>query len=295
VTHLRIPNPTPSPCSRAPFPMHIRKGSVAFFALILHGCVSGGLHAETAPPVGFVRLVVPSNGQALISMPFDAFDPALNAVLSGQLTGSTNSLLSDRISFWLPNAQSYTNAWLASGLGDPNLDGLWVSGFDEPVLPSALAIAPGTAFWLANRQPSEQSVFLTGRVPLESPVARLIVPGLNLVGYPFAASTALEATTLLSSGGWSPETGYGDELSRWPASGTEYLWYGLRGDGAHGPAGSMSPIPTARPKPSPTAAPAARSCTWTPPGAPTAPSGFWARRSCPSACTPSPGSSPARP
>jgi hypothetical protein len=205
---------------------------VAVLALCRAGAVAADpVPQPAAPPVGFVQVTVPSNGYALVSMPFEPFAPGVNAILGGQLTGSTGTNAADVLMRWLPAAQVYTNAWRAAGFGDPALDGLWIEWPAGTPTSSSLTLSAGDAFWLQSRQPFEQRAFVAGRVPLASSASTTLVPGLNLSGYPYATSIGVNQTALHASGGYGFNDGDGfaggDTFLRWDDAMGGYAGYSL--------------------------------------------------------------------
>jgi len=62
-------------------------------------------------PAGLVRVVLPTNSEALVSTPFLPFNPDINALFADQLTGATNEDLADAIRQWNPLLRAYTNAY----------------------------------------------------------------------------------------------------------------------------------------------------------------------------------------
>ena len=154
--------------------------------------------ALSSRPVGFVRISVSSNEQKLVSLPLKPLDPSINAVLSGQLRGTTDEVTADRLIKWDSTTLQYIQAFKADGTGNSEIDGKWFSSFD-PLLPSSLALSPGEGFFIWNRQMTMQDVFLSGEVVLDATNAVILQPSLNLIGYPFSSSKG-------SSGAPSPES-----------------------------------------------------------------------------------------
>ncbi|MDA1097128.1 MAG: thrombospondin type 3 repeat-containing protein, partial [Chloroflexi bacterium] len=141
-------------------------------------------------PAGFVRLLVPPGDNVLASTPFYAFDPTINALLYGQLTGGTNADQADAVSQWTGvsdlYAYKFTNGW-------------WYEDFTNWTH-SDLEFYPGNGFVLYNRQAQTQAVFLFGAVVLDSTNSLDFASGLTRFGYPYTAKIGLNGTTLQSSG-----------------------------------------------------------------------------------------------
>ena len=79
----------------------------------------------TSKPVGFVRVELPAGAQTVVSIPFVPFSNSINAVFSGQLTGSTNANQADKIFKWDSANAEYVTAVKADGTGAPGVDGNW--------------------------------------------------------------------------------------------------------------------------------------------------------------------------
>ncbi|MDD4869423.1 MAG: hypothetical protein PHR77_02590 [Kiritimatiellae bacterium] len=138
-------------------------------------------------PVGFVRITISTNEQRLVSLPFRPFDASINKVLAGQLTGSTKEKSSDRVLKWDAVVAKYVQALKADGNGNAEIDGKWFSDLKK-LVPSDMTLEPGEGFFIWNRQASTQDVFLAGEVVLDATNSMVLMPSLNLVGYPYSAS-----------------------------------------------------------------------------------------------------------
>lgn len=195
--------------------------AAGLFVILLVSSSTG--QNTVSEPVGFVRAVVPSNSEVLLSMPFDAFDPDIGAVFSNQLTGATNEQTADVVRGWDAASQSYANAYKAEGTGDSGKDGRWFLDFTTWST-STLSLPPGNGFWVGNRQSVTQTVFLCGRVILSETGTVVLFQGLNLFGYPFSGSIALNGTTLGSNGAHSADMVTDDEMDEdaWFLDATEW-------------------------------------------------------------------------
>lgn len=153
-------------------------------------------------PVGFVRLTATSNQEILVSIPFDAFDASINAVLKGQLIGATNAEGADHVFKWDVSGQQYLSAFLADDTGQTNRDGLW---FEDDVnwITSTLAFHPGEGFWIESRHPGTQAVYLAGTIVLAGTNSVTLGPALNLFSYPFSSRIALNNSDLAADGAYA--------------------------------------------------------------------------------------------
>ncbi len=141
----------------------------------------------TSRPAGFVRIEINGNNQALVCMPFDAFDPLINEVVgTNQLTGSAEPGTADRVLKFDPVVPGYTTAFKS--------DGNW---YDLVTLElSEMELNPGTAVWIDNRQGVTQQVFLAGELVAGESNSVVLLPGLNMLGYPYSTARDLSDTTL---------------------------------------------------------------------------------------------------
>ena len=177
--------------------------------------ISSG-YASAASVAGFVHTEVPSNGMALVSVPFVPFGEGLfDDVLAGGLTGDDNPFFADAMSFWLNDSQAMTNAWLAAFINGTELNGHWVVGTSSTnARPFDLSLSCGDAFFIHNRQSSPAHVFVSGFVPLETSRGFNVFPGLNLRSFAYPSSGS--ATNALFDG-------MQDHLSAWDSATQSYL------------------------------------------------------------------------
>ncbi|MDD5677195.1 MAG: hypothetical protein PHW60_04285 [Kiritimatiellae bacterium] len=171
----------------------------AMLLLSLPGALRGAELNRVSAPAGFVRIAIPSNTEALVSAPFTLFHPEINTLFSNQLTGALTPEASDMLRKWDKDAQNCVDAYKADGTGDPEKDGRWFADLSQWNA-SDLEIHPGEGFWIRNNQATMQSVYLCGRVILETTNHVTLVPGFNLFSYPFSSGIALNASRLAQAG-----------------------------------------------------------------------------------------------
>jgi hypothetical protein len=165
-------------------------------------------------PAGSMRIQVDADSEKLVSLPLSPFNPSLNALFQGQLTGGTSEPLADRISVWDAASQSFSYSYLAGGTGDPLKDGKWY--FDLTIFtPSSVEIQPGCGFFILNNQSASQTVFASGSLILEDSMPLLISPSLNLISYPCTSKISLNNTQLHINGafGAASQSGNPDLVS----------------------------------------------------------------------------------
>ncbi len=164
--------------------------ALAAFAVMVSALAGSGACDAVSRPVGFVRVDVAGGTRALVALPFEVVDGALDVLLANQLVGGTNEDVADRVLVWNEGAQQYRASY--------KTDGGWLVGgtADEPSLEF---LSVGQGFWIENRH-GDQSVYLAGHVPMATTQAVELASGLTLVGYPFASPQLLEQTRLMASG-----------------------------------------------------------------------------------------------
>jgi hypothetical protein len=76
-------------------------------------------------------------------------------------------------------------------------------------------LVTGRGFWLRNQQPLDQRVVLVGEIVTSPTYTNVIVPGLQMIAYPYSASIPLNDTALAHGA----KAGYGledsDNIMRW--------------------------------------------------------------------------------
>lgn len=130
-------------------------------------------------PVGFVRVSIPSNSTQMFALPLSPFDPAVSNLLSGQLTSGKSEVDADRIFKWDAAIQTYEKAVF--------IDETWWSDFTGGIR-STMTLNPGEGFWVENRQGTNQTILMIGKVPMDMTNAARVFPGLNAVGAPYPAT-----------------------------------------------------------------------------------------------------------
>jgi hypothetical protein len=170
------------------------------FAAIAFGCASLCVAEDATPntvsrPAGYVRIHLPSNEHTLVAFPFDVLDNSINAILSGQLTGG------DQLLKWDPAKPGYNMAIKIDGTGNPKIDGKW---FTDPTGEATdMTLVPGEGFFIVNRQPNDQVVFLKGNLALSPTNTQALLPTLNLIGSPFSTSINITNTAIWEA--WAKE------------------------------------------------------------------------------------------
>ncbi|MBU0676906.1 MAG: hypothetical protein KJ626_02225 [Verrucomicrobia bacterium] len=144
-------------------------------------------------PVGVVRLEIPAQHARLVGIPFTSEDQSIESVLGSQLAASTDQESADIVIKWNAGGQEYSAAYrMESG------ENLWsdTTGGDGA---SSMTLQPGEAFWIQNNQLAAQPVYLVGDVALSETNISELVPGFNLIAFPYSSSVAFEDTGLMKA------------------------------------------------------------------------------------------------
>lgn len=161
-------------------------------------------------PVGLVRIVLASNSSTLVSVPLSPLDGTIQGLFSNQLVGASNHVGADCLLQWDAMGQQYVLSFRADGTGDTNKDGCW---FSTNWVGCTQTLSVGEGFFIENRH-DQQAVFLLGAVPLAETQTVDLVEGLNLFGYPYAASRRLNDTYLNESGAFGATNSAGADQVR---------------------------------------------------------------------------------
>ncbi len=198
------------------------KKAIVVAVLMVFG--AGGVLAQTGEVyslnvVGFQKLTAVSQGLVLVSAPFERSPNTLDDVVGPQLTGGKSEGSADLIATWDSAAQMYRRYWLKSS------DGKWYAVGGGAA--TNVYIEPSDAFWLQNRRTTNQTVIVSGDVVDSAAVTNVLVPGLNLVSYPFSAPVDLNSSAL-TNGKAGKSEGVADLVAIWNAMQQQYVRYWLR-------------------------------------------------------------------
>jgi hypothetical protein len=176
----------------------VTPGIGILFAVLFIVLVPLTVHSQiiVSRPVGFVRVQLPSGAQTLVSNPFKPLDNSINAILSGQLIGSTNANQADKVLKWDNTNAQYISAVKVDGTGNPTLDKKWFADLVS-LTPSDMTLSPGEGFFLQNNQEFMEAVYLSGEITLDLTNSTTILPSLNLIGYPYSTPIVVTNTSLL--------------------------------------------------------------------------------------------------
>ena len=171
---------------------------VIWFILLIITTITSS-SADYSAPSGIIKLEIQPGEEILASTPFDAFDSSLNRLFDGQLSGATIPGNADQVRIWDSSVQGFKSAFLGDNTGDKNKDGKWFKDNVEWE-PTDITLFPGIGFFIKNNQLTVQSLFLSGRIPLDDARILTLQPNLNLFSYPFPARISLNNTNLKNQG-----------------------------------------------------------------------------------------------
>ncbi len=164
----------------------------------------------------------------LVSLPLIPDDSTITNVIGTQLTGSTQSALSDKIYVW--NGEGYEVAWLFEG-GSGSLEGKWVNM--QGTAESPITIRPDQSFWIELHATSADTILrVTGTVCADSQRTVTLAKGYNFIGTSFPVEMSLDASELAKAGGvaGSNISAFADQLMTWKNSSFENAWLYEGGD-----------------------------------------------------------------
>ncbi|MBN1998931.1 fibronectin type III domain-containing protein [candidate division KSB1 bacterium] len=131
-------------------------------------------------------------GKNLVSLPVIPSETAINDVLGKQLSGGSNSALSDKVLSW--NGSKYEIAWLLEGTSSP-LDGKWLTEAGDDVSP--LQLVPDKSFWILIRDfHSDSLLTVVGDVTVELNRSITLSMGANFVGFSYPVEILLDDSEL---------------------------------------------------------------------------------------------------
>lgn len=175
--------------------------------------------------VGYVKVEVKGNGFFMGAIPFyevgDDGEHTVAEIFGDQLVGGFIPALSDNVLKFDPVAGSYVTFWKTTG-------GQWRQA--PEIVETTNTLAPGEAFWIANRQSSNQTVFLMGEVPDKFTVATStqtvnIIEGFQFVSYSFPTEIAITNLSLDTDAQRGFIPALSDNILTW--NGTNYVTYWL--------------------------------------------------------------------
>lgn len=171
--------------------------------------------------VGFQKLTASSGGTTMVSTPFDRTPNTLDNVIGNQLYGHKSSLYADNIYIYDAASQTYKNYTLKT-------DGKWYDF--AGVAATNTAITSSIGFWIKNtRKLSNETVVVSGDVVDVAIMTNVILPGVNMVSYPFSTEVEINRSALTNGYGHKSSL-YADNVFIWDSASQSYQNYTLKTD-----------------------------------------------------------------
>lgn len=159
--------------------------------------------------VGFVKISVPAGKFVMASAPFADFQPTIQDMFKGQLSGNVNASIADMVMVWNPTpAPGAYVYYYKDEFGDwLNLDTL------EVATNAVDTVLPGQGFWIWSKASSNQTVVLKGEVPNEVSATNAIGQGFTMIGYPYSSAQSITNTGFAASGAFgNVNAGIADQI-----------------------------------------------------------------------------------
>lgn len=187
--------------------------------------------AQTGPvysinAMGFNHIPVPAGALNLGSVPYDRASNSINDVIGPQLTPGPDLNSSDIAYFFDPVAQLYRICYLYTD----GTNTYWVD--NESQNSATNRVAPGVGLWFQSRQIAGQSVVALGEIPTDATMTNAVVPGLQLLAYPYPASVGLSQLTLSNGATRGFTLDSADTLYLWDATAQNFKIYYYFTDGS---------------------------------------------------------------
>lgn len=145
--------------------------------------------------VGFQRLDIvspESGGLDLIANPFDKEESYIDLVVGTNGTAGTTAATADNVTLFDTTTQTMRTFWLFEH-SNPEFNRRWrdTSGFATNVY-----LTPGMGYWYRNRGETSRDITLVGDVVMDDEISMVIVPGLQILAYPYSTSVILDDLSL---------------------------------------------------------------------------------------------------
>ncbi len=203
--------------------------------LLLCGLSTLPCRAQTGPvyslnTIGYQKITAPSTNYRLSAVPFATPPATVDRVIGGQLTAGAGPETADNLLLFDTAAQRYRLLYLVNGTGDTNLDNHWIDTSVEPNGVATCTVPPNLGFWIRNRQVVDQTVIVVGDIVNDPTVTTPIVPGYQLLSYPYSTSIKINDTTLTNGAHAGLGMGSADNIITWDPGTRSYRYYYLLGD-----------------------------------------------------------------
>ena len=168
-----------------------------FVAVVCSGVALSSFAQEVYSPnvVGFQKVTVVSSnlgGLFLGSTPFNQEQPYIDRVVGTNGVAAAGSGSADNVIIYNKSNQLYTTYWLYSNAA-PSFNRRWRSGTG---FATNVYLTPGMGYWYLSRASSNTTLILAGEAVDQLVVTNTIVPGLQILSYPFSANVRISDLTL---------------------------------------------------------------------------------------------------
>jgi hypothetical protein len=196
----------------------------ALVAMVLVPGLALGQTAYSVNVVGFQKVELQDQDFAMGGMPFIPGDPDIQEVIGPQLTAKAGAAAADNIWLWDLSGQTYQQLFLKKSAGGIGTD-LWVTAVGEAIATNE--IYDGSAFFLDENRSLTQTVVVVGDVVEDGVITNVIVPGFNMVAYPFSADAAINDLTF-DNGRAKAGAAAADNIWLWDVPAQTYLQFFLK-------------------------------------------------------------------
>jgi hypothetical protein len=147
--------------------------------------------------IGMQKVEVPpasiAGGRQLVGVPFDSMPGNLDQIVGNTGVASSQASLADNIIIYDPLAsasQKYKTYYLRVNTSNSNKP-MWRFAGTPQFWATNVYLYPGDGFWYVNRAAQVLTNSMVGDVVMDDEVNISILPGLQLLSYPFSSSTTL--------------------------------------------------------------------------------------------------------
>ncbi len=219
------------------------KSSIVVKVLIVASvcAIAGSVLAQTGEVyslnvVGFQKVAARTSGLSMVAAPFYRQTNTIDAVVGAQLQAGKSESVADRILIWNPTNQAYTRYWLKAS------DSNWYTAGLVPVRATNAWITSDMGFWVESRATNVNEVMvLSGDVVDDMAVTSRLIPGLNLITFPYNASVDVNACNLTNGAAGKSES-VSDRIIIWDATNQVYLRYWLKNTDRKWYTGGLVPV-----------------------------------------------------
>ncbi|HEY8241507.1 MAG TPA: hypothetical protein VIH35_08670 [Kiritimatiellia bacterium] len=176
--------------------------------------------------MGYQQIAVPASALNLGSVPYGHTSVGINDVIGPQLTPGPDVNSADIAYFFDSGSQIYKVCYLY----DDGTNVYWVD--NDSQAPATNALLPGVGLWFRSRQATSQTVIALGDVPSDATLTNAVVPGLQLLAYPYPVSVGISQLTISNGATRGFSLDNADTLYVWNASAQNFRIFYYYTDGS---------------------------------------------------------------